>query len=322
LLFRNIEEKDVYNKIREIKNLSLCSHRDADGAYSAAIFSSVFNISGIEFPELFGDYDDRFHISLDLGEPLGEWHGIAIDHHVHSEREDYSLIWDQVPTGLVLFKLFRDRIPEKEYWKVAGSLVGDMQSFLIPLEIFQKCPILLEKRGTVYKDNYGNLKTYSYFVYKLLASPVNASCRTGKATTAFEIIKRSESPDDILSNPVFMNDQREVNSEIDSVIKELGKDRKRNTTILKDTFVIVPISSRFFIASRIASALADVGKDMVFIVVNEDQKEISIRGDLTSMIVGKLREAGIMAGGHAEAAGGSLGDKTFDDVVEALRKSL
>jgi len=321
----NIEsiKKDLENR----GNLVIATHYDADGCYSAALLSEVYEILGVYIPEIFQDYCyfkareneevRMIDVALDLGQSLyKEFSGIVLDHHDHIDPW-YPLIWDNVPTGLIVYTVFKEEIPKEHHWKVVGALVGDGQPELVPDEIWREFPILLEERTSIYKS-YGKLREYPQIVYQMLSSPVNAMCRLGNAIEAIKIIKRAKNPDDILQNAAMKNDKDTVRKEEDRILSEYN--------ILKtigNLVSIMEIESNARMASRIAGKLQASNPRRTYVVVNTKRREISIRGQLATFIGRGLKESGFHCGGHPGYMGGHLDEKqTIEELVETIRSVL
>jgi len=322
--FKNILREKVYPFLKDLEPITLASHHDADGVYSAVLLSKIFEIDVIDFPEIFGEYSTA-SVSLDLGPPTDQsWDGIAFDHHYHLLDEiKYKLVWNHVPTGLIIYELFKNQIPQEDSWLVTGSLVGDGQPALIPPEIFEDHSVLLEGRASIFQS-YGKTSVYEYPLYSLLAAPVNACCRTGKPYQAYRILKTCQKPDDVISHPVFIADQQTINNEITRVLGEFGKDKsvRRSAKVIKH-FLIASFESKFRIASRIATTLKSATRSQTVICFNTGMKEISVRGDLSHWLLEKLIPLGWQIGGHPGFVGGRLrDDQNPDDFIEDLRRVL
>ena len=332
--YYRIKKEDLYQEIKSREPLSVATHRDADGIYSLALLDTVFKVTAVNIPDEFGDYGfpstdpdvPQEDVSCDLGEPrFPDWEGIAIDHHPHENVESmkYKLVKGVVPTGLMVWELFKDRIPKDQWWKAAGACVGDGQPELIPAEIFEACPMLLERRGNLYKSQYNKLSHYVYDIYKLLSSPINAVCRTGRALEAFKILRICRTPDQVLSHPIFKESQDLLNKEIDSIFNQFGRDKRvrKNTIILGNRFIVIPFESDYFIASRIASEVANVEKNYTIIAINERKKEISIRGDHASTVRDLMVGKGWSIGGHMGYMGGIL-NRSAQEFINDLRSAI
>ena len=333
--FYNTTEEEIVKEILDLKSpIGVCTHHDADGIYSAALLRAVTNKEfELYIPDRFGEYGDvvevgfrgkkqPIHVSLDIGKPLEPYTGICIDHHSHERPiEGYKLAWGHVPTGLLVYNLFKDHIPDNKKWLVAGSIVGDGQPEYIPTEIWDMFPELLESRGTMY-ESYGKLKTYNYPVYKLIASPVNAMCRMNNNIEAFKLVVRARSPDSIIDNPAAVNDQLQVAKEESNIMRQFGTERKRRTKTMGD-FMFLTINSEINVVGRIATKLMMQNQNNTIIVMNENGYEGSIRGDRTTWLIDKLNSLGYSAGGHAKYGGLKLlPNQTLEDFELDLRRVI
>ena len=318
---------DINELIKELKSkptISLAFHDDADGIYSAALISSIFKVKNFVCPNEFGDYhldDDTFvDLGLDLGAPLHEeFEGILIDHHPHPFETKYKLIWDSKPTTGIVYDIFSDMLASEHKWKVVGGLVGDGQVELTPDEIWESYPFLLEQRSTIYRNKYNKLSEYAYPVFKLLSSPVNAMCRVGSPYDAYEIVKRAKTPSDIIDNRAMQSDM----DLLDSDERQIWSSDGLPTVQINRYISIVKISSKFKQAGRIAAKLKNMAQNTTWVVINEPQKQISIRGEFAKLISNRLTEHGFKVGGHAGFCGGSLSEsQTADMLIEILRSEI
>jgi len=307
----NLEEikKELENK----KNLKVAFHSDADGIGSLSLAKCVLDIKEINSPDIFGDYEEE-DLSLDLGPPISKnFKGIVIDHHVH-ENPYYPLIHDVVPTGLIVYNLWKDKIPKEESWKVVISLVGDGQPELIPNEIFELHPYLLQKRGNIYKT-YSKINIYDYPIYLMLSSPINSMCRTGNIIPAVKLVTRAKDPLDILESEIAKNDILLVSKEEDRIFQDY-----KEINVLNDYCLFYSFRSKFKMCGRIAGKLQNQDRNRTYIVLNEENGAISIRGYLASFIGSKLKESGFTCGGHAGFWGGHLlENQTSRDLLNTLR---
>lgn len=317
----NIKKEELYQRLKDLEPLSLASHHDADGVYSAVLLSKIFEIGDVEFPEVFGDYSVQ-SVATDIGQSLDEdWDGIIFDHHPHNmEGRKYSLIRGDVPAGGVVLEAFKDKIDPKWSWLAAGAFVGDGQGALIPPEVFEQHPTLLENRVSIY-ESYGKLSFYRYPAYSLLSSPINATCRTGKPYQAYKVLKTCQTANDVLSHPVFKADQLTLNTEMNKLIFSFGKDKKvRRSGRLIGSFLVLPFDSKYRIASRLATKVSVARKDMTIIAINQETGGMSIRGDLAYWLVNKMVPLGWTMGGHGGYCGGSLKeDQTVEEFLRDLR---
>jgi len=312
--------------------LTVATHDDADGIYSQALFSTVFKIGEVRIPKTFGDYgykrEDgesplKENVGLDLGQPISkEFEGVAIDHHTHPEPVWYHLVHRNYPTGLIIYELFKDNIPENQRWKVAGSLVGDGSAERIPPEIWEYFEKeLLEKRGRIYPQYKVNPKIYKFLpVYKLLSAPVNACCRAGYPMEALKIVSNSREPSDILEHPTFKEMAMVIRQDEENIWKEYGIN---GAIQLKNDIALFVFLSKYKMSGRVASKLKNIGADTTWIVINEERGEISVRGDLALYIANKMSTTEFQLGGHPGYVGSKLSKtQTSKDFISALRKVL
>jgi hypothetical protein len=324
---------DIIEYLKYNEPLVVCSHHDADGISSAVLLTTVFHIDNIKFPEVFGDYaritteTESFdtHVALDLGPPLEEkkFKGIIIDHHPQTKElfkkkfDTKRILYDDVPTSVIVYNLLKDSIPEEEKWKVVCGCVGDGQAEKIPIEIWSMFPELLETRGNIYQS-YGKYKEYPYPIYKQLSSPINATCRIGDPLSAYEILLRAKSPFDILHNPAFINDQNLLNEEIKNIFKE-GLEELN----IRHYLAVVIINSNKKLASRICTSMWSMNSNKTWLVINKGLGDISLRGDQAAYIGTCLQDNGINCGGHYGYFGGELQEgQSEEDILKILRRCL
>jgi hypothetical protein len=317
--FYNIRREEVYSKLKSLEPLSIATHRDADGIYSGVLFSKIFKVEVVNVPDRFGDYNEI--VSLDLGSPIREdYFGYVFDHHEHRDPK-YALIHDQCPVGKILYDLFKDKIPPEYTWLVSGSLVGDGQPELIPSEIFREHPILLEEYGTLYRS-YGEIKHYRLPLYKLLSSPINATCRLGKGAQAFSILSTIRSPEEVIEHPLFISDQIQLEKEEESILNEFGKGVSRRKTITIGPFTVLVFGSNYFMAGRIGSLIQNSDPNLTVIAINEELGEISVRGPLSSSLREMMNPLGWDLGGHPGYMGGELGSRSPKEFLKDLRRCV
>jgi len=108
--FYNLSRQDLDQFVSR-PDLTVAFHDDGDGVASAVLFSYVLGYRPkLYSPSVFGDYDQD--VALDLGRPLTDnYQGLCIDHHDHDESPNYRLVKGYVPTGMLVYSLFKDRIP-------------------------------------------------------------------------------------------------------------------------------------------------------------------------------------------------------------------
>ena len=303
-------------------SLRVVSHGDADGIYSAVLLSSAYAIQEIQFPDTFGDCemeDGMANVSLDFGEPLQkEFSGLCIDHHDHPNPW-YTLVERPYPTGLIVYELLKDKIPPTSLFKVAGSLMGDGQSELIPPEVWEKCPELRDGSGktSIRYDQGREPRVWTLPCYRLLSSPINALSNIGSPYQAYLIAKDAKEPLDVIENPQCNQAQDDLRKYTNDLLKS-SKVREINGV------VFVPLDSKVKVASRIATAIqSNDFPQRTFVVYNEETKTFSIRGDLTMFLIVNLLKEGIEAGGHPKFGAGSLGpNQEGNDLYRAIRKIM
>jgi len=328
---KNIEEWRKY--LQDNQPLIIATHHDADGIYSGALFSRVFEIKEVRIPEDFQDYGyerineagkkiSKEHVGLDLGQPISkEFDGVAFDHHEHIEPW-YHLVHRRYPTGLIIYEVFKDEIPPEEKWKVVGSLIGDGSPEFTPTEIWDTFgKVLFERRARVYPKYKVNPNVYRYFpIYRLLSSPVNACCRAGYPLEAYKIVRNAKVPTDIIEHPTFKEMEEEIRNEEKKIWEEFGKIGVVKLSTEIHSFIM---GSKYKMSGRIASKLRNMDNDKTWIVVNNIKGEISIRGELASFVSDKLSNSEFKLGGHRGYVGGKLQNtQTAEDFINALRKVL
>jgi len=290
---------------------SIASHTDADGVCSLVLLS--YRVSGRRayFPENFGELEEDTLICLDMVPVDTEWSGLCIDHHPHhSENRRYTLIWDRVPTSLIVYRLVRDYIPEEERWKVAVGLVGDNQPELIPVEIWERFPELLDEyHFTNY--SYGSVKGGSYTLYKLLSSGINNLCRVNHPEIAVRILKNAESPLDLIRDQ-SIREAREI------VEKELKRVFEEGFLLEVGKILYFEFSSDLNITSRVATLLWK-RDDTTVIVYNRRLGKGSVRGVLSTLIQKKLEDV-VPVGGHAGYMGFRIEPDT--ELLPVIRSRL
>ena len=320
-LGKSVEE--IKSIIEDRQPLQMIYHDDADGLASIALIRSIFDVEeSSKFPyspEIFGAYKEG-DLAVDIGQPLfREYSGVVIDHHDHPNPW-YPLIWSSVPTGLIIYKVFKDKIPEDKLFLVVLSCQGDGQPELIPDEIWDKLwDTLWEHRGSLYKERYGRgLNVYSYPLFSLVASPVNSLCRTGHITDAYKLVTRARNIHDIVDSALGETERQAVQEEES---RTLDPRSPLKIQVVDDVFGLVMFRSRYNIGSRIAASILSKNPYLTVLALNLTTNSISIRGILAKYVANKLKKLGFHAGGHAGYCGGVLlKGQTPDHLLEALRK--
>ena len=312
---------DLYSKLKELEPFSLSFHHDADGVYSASLLMSVFQIKELKCPP-FNEYETQ--VAVDLGYPKKkDWSGVIIDHHWLDYPEGVlknpkiTCVLDICPTGLIIWKHLKDHIPKEHWWKVVGSLTGDGQPELVPDEIWDQFPMLLEERGVLGRGQY-KIWTSAFPLFYYLSSGVNAIARLGFPLQALDIVNQAEGPLDILDHPEVIDAVQRVKSEEDNIYKS-----RPVVETIRNRYVIIRIktsSPAISMAGLIASKVSNNNPGKTIVVMNESNGEVSIRGVQARYVANKLNTSGFKAGGHAGFCGSHFEEDEIEDFMETLRK--
>lgn len=318
----------LYEDLKAKEPFSLSMHDDADGIYSASLLIKMFQIKDLEEngskrPWLscppFNEY--KTDVAVDLGFPSDkEWTGIIIDHHPDHPlpiARKYKLYWGTHPTGLVIYENMKDIIPKEHLWRVAGSTVGDGQAELIPIEIWDMYPELMDEKGTVYKSYKGDMAFSKYPVWSYLSSGINALCRLGNPIGALKMCLGWNSPMDAVTSSEAQEAKNFLAIEENNIMKQ-----KPIAEIIKNRFCIIRFrtTGNYGMSGRLASALAGGHKFLTLVLVNETNGEVSIRGTLAKYIATKLSNIGYKAGGHAAFCGATVEVDKIDKFVSDIRR--
>ena len=296
----NIELMNLKQAEEALDTNFIVTHDDADGITSAVLLSEAFNINTnrIKFTKKFGEYITPNDIMLDM-RPLEGFKGICIDHHPdHPDTPEYTLIWDKMPASLIVFNLYRNHIPKEHWWKVVVGASGDGQAHQVPSYIWQLFPDLLLVTESRYWSGT-SYKMWSISAYARLSAAVNATGRSRKPMLGYMKLLNSDKIDDILSDV-----------ELDELRYNLAK--RVNDIVNKEAriYSMGPLRIVFYnadekLGGRIAAKLMEEG--ITILTINESTSEVSIRGDLTRLLVEELNKLNIgKFGGHAGFAGGEL----------------
>ena len=221
---------------------------------------------------------------------------------------------------MLIYELFKDKIPDDRKWLCVLSAVGDGQPEIIPDEIWDMYPELWHMSGKIYKNRYGGLKAYPYPLYAKVSSPINSLCRIGTPAKALDVVLKSNNVRDIINNPTAQLAQKEVSIEENRVLTD------SNNPVTVETignFNIVTYKSKFNIAGRIGANLAKGDRNSTYIIINEITKEASVRGIMTIYLTNRLNEVGYLAGGHAGFGGITLlHTQSTSELIKDLRTIL
>ena len=318
-----IEEMD--RKATKDEPLKVYTHADADGITSAVLLVSALKTEFIEvtIQPRFRTYEDA-DIGLDLGAPKEEFRGVAIDHHDHFTWENnYDLIWDNKPTARIIYDLFKDKIPDDQKWKAVVGISGDGQSELIPDDIWDKYgSLLLTEMETIEGQYYGKYTHWEAPLYSMLSSPINHISKTGNTYEAYIVLKKAETPLDIIWHPMALA----ADKRIKEAMKQITSPREPSDKLRIINFKRLPVSFCVIsfeesLSSDVAYRLRSIHKHRTVIVVSSKRLSGSIRGDLAKYVANKLVAAGFDAGGHPGYCGITLKDsKDIPNLLGALGK--
>ena len=295
-------------------------HHDADGVASCSLFLLANKLTtgdvDVVFPDEFGDVGDA-DVVLDMSPSSLSYTGIVYDHHpqsrqaVEAKKAKYKLLWDHVPTSVVVFQRHKADISPEHWWKVAIGCAGDSQIAAIPAEILLNCPHLFESMVSFYAK-YGKMEAYPHPVYRLLSSPVNSYCRAGREREALDLVMTVKDPLALVTDLEAKKIREMLDTEVSNALA-----RERGLLLQHRMVVVFSYESSHRLEGLVATRLGEGGDTVV--AVNEATGNLSIRGDLTGLVVHLLNKADIKVAGHAGFAGGRLGKKVLSDLVDALR---
>jgi len=288
----------------------IITHHDADGLISAYLTSFGVKSPKIIVGERFGDTTEweKGSYMTDMRPIDPSIEGTVIDHHPgHPGLADrkYSLVWDQKPASILAWQKFKDDIPKDQWWKTMIGAVGDGQPEKVPYEIWKECPELMQRTKTFISHSYGEWKVSYMPAYKLLSSGINAFARYGEYDTALRLIRKAESPKDIINNP-----------EIVAQKSQLSNTKTGDFTKVMQSAEIYPLhymtlciynSPNVRLSGYIASVLASSKENTVVLAVNSDNGSLSLRGDTANYIKGELNNLDyVNIDGHDGFCGGNI----------------
>lgn len=297
--------------------MKILTHHDPDGVVSALFVSYGEQITDVRFPEEFGDISEieegDFMLDMRPSENIAGF--TCIDHHLdHPEKPKYKLIWDNVPTSLITWRLYKEEIPKSEWWKLAVGLVGDYSPELIPYEVFYECPALLRNIKTSSYYSYGDWKINTYPLYKLLSSPINALCKIHREKDAYLLLASSSDPYSLYHSELGIKAKEIISDEAKRIMNEMELEEY-------DNLVIASFVSDYRMTGHIASILQNgYYSNKTVMAINKKDGSLSLRGDLAlyyKQLLSNLEY--IELGGHAGAMGGKI-RKHIDIFREDLDK--
>ena len=226
--------------------------------------------------------------------------GTCYDHHLgHPENPPYTLIWDNVPTSLIIWERFKDKIPREHWWKVVVGINGDGQPELIPPQIFKEFPELLMMSSSFgWSSSEGRYTTWSHPIYSQLSAYINAAARSRQPELAFNILLDVHSPFEIVENEA-LSQMRET------IAKRVNEVTKAAKIYSFGPFLLVYYRAEEKLGGRVAMKVG--GSGATILAINETTGEVSIRGDVATFLVEELNKLDIGEfGGHPGFAGGLI----------------
>jgi len=298
--------------------VTIRAHHDADGITSA--YFTAYAVKGAKIELWNGDFGDTKGLKsgdymVDM-RPLQNMKGLnVIDHHgPYPEDRKYELHTGHEPASYLCWQKFKEDIPKSDWWKLAIGVCGDGQPELIPAEVFEVTPGLLDDWKTSAGQYYGKWKVSYYPVYKMLSSHINALLRKSDFEKALNLIRFSESPKQILTSPEARKAKMEVKAEVERIIKGCKSVDYRNLAV----FVF---NSEFRVSGYIASVMQSA-LDKTIIAINGMTGRGSLRGDLALYYKKKLNTLDYMVvDGHPGFMGLSISVNP-DVLIEDLEKIL
>lgn len=303
-----MEVKEIREKILK-EAIGISTHNDADGVGAAVLLQAAL---GREVPvavqKNFGEVAPGTNVVTDMV-PLGDFTGYVIDHHpLHKEDRKYNLIYGQTPAGHVVWETFKDLIPQRQWWKVAVSLVGDGKSNMIPSEVFRAEPSLLHRTMSIYQKG-SETNTYTWPIWMMVSSPVNALCKTGQEQVAYQVLKNVDTPIELINNPVVGEAKSMIKNEMQRVIRD-------GVFYTLKEVIVGFISSNYPLEKELATKL-EASEKMTAMVVNTNTKNLSSRGVLSNLLREELALV-VDMNGHPGYMGGKL-KVTEKELIECLK---
>ena len=298
--------------------IHIFAHHDSDGVTSAFFANLAIPNSEIVVTDEFGDTKKwkkgDWMVDMRPDNPMIE--GTVIDHHLpHPENRKYELISDDVPASLITWRYFKDKIPKKEWWKLAIGLMGDGQPELIPTEVYDECPTLLRMVKTSIYNSYGKWNISMYPMYKLLSSSINSFLRKKEYDSAVNLVRYAESPMDIYTSTDVRMAKQDIKNEFTNALKDAEIFEYGN-------LVIVTFHSRYRLSGYVGSSLLTSLNEKTVMAINNKDGSVSLRGDLATYYRDKL--SGIkylQIDGHPGFMGGKL-TKNYHTLISDLNNIL
>jgi len=290
--------------------MKIHAHRDADGVSAVAMYILAHNEAptSVAFPEIFGEFADDTEIMIDMYPNKPDFTGIVIDHHpdIWKEKKFQLIHSDLKPASLLVFELFKNKIPEERWWYVAVGLTGDASDCLIPIEVHKKFPIL--RRSVAATGKYGSTKDLP--LWKYLPGIINAYCKTGRPQDALSTLLYCRDPIDLFEDEEGWDLKQLLMQEINRVEKNL------KFVEITDSVLCASFYSDYNIGGTLASRWHSSTAKTI-LIVNRKDWSFNIRGDLTYWLIYLLKQQfpDINVGGHPQAAGGIMNPDIFKKLM-------
>lgn len=310
--------KQVREDIFAMEEVAISAHDDADGIGSGYLLAQVLESAGIEvtldFPADFGNVSGFTDVVVDQVPIDIENDSIVIDHHPHhsSRRNfEYRLWHEDVPTTLMLYRMFKKEITHP--WKLIVGTAGDGQPELTPPEIWDNYPELFLMKASIYSRG-SKFSVYRNPMFTMLSSGINAISRAEKndqmgPVVAYKVLKQVETPIELVYHPMCDKAKGVLKAEVTAVMNkyapiDIGK------------VMFWAFETDLNILSRLATTMEAQEKKTI-VAVDKTSRKISIRGVHALWVKDKLSEFQI--GGHSKWMGGKLDDgQTAEDLLKAL----
>ncbi len=308
--------------IKEDSKPTIWYHHDPDGIVSAYFTHFAYPNYIMKSTDAFGDTKNfkKGDIMVDMRPDNPNIDGLVIDHHPgHPSlaKRKYKLIWDTVPASFICWREFKDKIPKKNWWKLAIGVCGDGQPELIPFEVFETCPELLKTPKTYMAVKYNKWSASFFPIYKGLSSAVNAYARFGELDMAMDLVKDANLPKDITTDPNVLTQKGRVKKAFSDAMDQSYMEPFGNSF-----YVIIYNSRQCRLSGYIASVLQGSFKHATVLAINKSNGSASMRGDLALYYRGKLKSIKeLQIDGHPGFMGGRLNgttDKLLKDISEIL----
>jgi intein/homing endonuclease len=183
------------------------------------------------------------------------------------------------------------------------GLGGDGALDLMPTEVFDECPMLMQSIKTSAYQSYGAWKINTYPLYSLLSSCINAFLRKGDSESAIYSMKFCQSPMELYNLPDVQIAKKEVANEYKTAVTDCELYKFGN-------LVVVLFDSKFRMSGYIASSLMDSFRGKTLMAINNKTGSISLRGKMAPYFKDKLKPLDyVQVDGHC-----------YDDKTEVLTK--